>query len=181
MLHVNHAQEPQINQDSHTECYTLTVHGSHTLIKIPHWMLHVNRAQEPNVNQDLLRAFPVYFVPLQSNSTQCNMHSSCVATEHCMKCGFSYETDCWRNFCEESFWINLDILCRCRSLTMVDLTECCMLTVHRSHTLRFPHWMLHINCAWEPHINQDSHIECCTLTVHGGHTLTKIPTLNATC
>ena len=31
--------------------------------------------------------------------------------------------------------MNLDILCRCRSLTMVYLTECCMLTVHRKHTL----------------------------------------------
>ena len=31
--------------------------------------------------------------------------------------------------------MNMDILCRCRSLTMVDLTECCMLTVHRSDTL----------------------------------------------
>ena len=64
-----------------------------------------------------------------------NMHTSRVATENCMKCGFSYETDCCRNYCEESFWTNLDILCRCTSLTMVDLTECCMLTVHGSHTL----------------------------------------------
>ena len=63
------------------------------------------------------------------------MHSSHIATENWMKCGFSYETDCCRNYCEESFWINLDILCRCWSLTMVDLTECCMLTVHGSHTL----------------------------------------------
>ena len=35
MLHVNHAREPHINQDSHTECCMLTVHGSHMLIKIP--------------------------------------------------------------------------------------------------------------------------------------------------
>ena len=48
---------------------------------------------------------------------------------------FSYETDCFRNCCEERFWMNLDILCRCRSLTMVDLTECCMLTVHRNYRL----------------------------------------------
>ena len=104
----------------------------------------------------MLRAFPVHFVPLQSKSTQCNMNSSRVATENCIKCGFSYETDCCRNYCEESFWMNFYILCRCWSLTMVDLTECCMLTVHRSHTLiRIPHWMLHINCAQEPHLNQD--------------------------
>ena len=49
--------------------------------------------------------------------------------------GFSYETDCWRNYCEERFWMNLDILCRCRSLTMVYLTECCTLTMHGNHTL----------------------------------------------
>ena len=37
----------------------------------------------------MLRAFPVHFVPLQFNSTQCNVHSSCVATENYMKCGIS--------------------------------------------------------------------------------------------
>ena len=83
----------------------------------------------------MLRPFPVNFVPLQSNSTDCNVHDSHADTENCMKCHFSYETDCLRNYCEERFWMNLDILCRCRSLTMVDLTECCMLTVHGSHML----------------------------------------------
>ena len=34
--------------------------------------------------------------------------------------------------------------------------------------------MLNVYCAWEPHVNQDSHTECCTLTVHGIHTLIKI-------
>ena len=34
--------------------------------------------------------------------------------------------------------------------------------------------MLHINHAWEPHVNQDSHTECCMLTVHGRHMLIKI-------
>ena len=81
----------------------------------------------------MLRAFPVYFVPLKSNSTQPNVHDSCADTEDCIKCGFSHETDCWRNYCEDSFWMNLDILYRCRSLA----------------TNR----MLHINCAQEPHIN----------------------------
>ena len=28
-------QEPHFNQDSHTECYMLTVHSSHTLFQIP--------------------------------------------------------------------------------------------------------------------------------------------------
>ena len=76
--------------------------------------------------------------PLQSNSTQCNIHSSHIATENCMKCGFLYETDCLRNYCEDTFWMNLDILCRCRSLTMVNEyshTECYTLTMHRSNTL----------------------------------------------
>ena len=35
MLHVNRAQELHVNQDSYTECHTLTMHGSHMLIKIP--------------------------------------------------------------------------------------------------------------------------------------------------
>ena len=30
-------------------------------------------------------------------------NGSCVATENCMKCGSSYETDCCRNYYEESF------------------------------------------------------------------------------
>ena len=102
----------------------------------------------------MLREFPVYFVPLQSNSTQPNMHDSCADTEDCIKCGFSHETDCWRNYCEDSFWMNLDILYRCRSLA----------------TNR----MLHINCAQKPHVNQDSHTECCTLTIHQSHMLIKI-------
>ena len=49
MLHVNHAREPHVNidsftlnaaclplpnQDSHTECCTFTMHGSHTLLDL---------------------------------------------------------------------------------------------------------------------------------------------------
>ena len=37
----------------------------------------------------MLRAFPVHFVPLQSNSTHCNVHSSRAASENCMKCDIS--------------------------------------------------------------------------------------------
>ena len=37
----------------------------------------------------MLRAIPVHFVPLQFNSTQCNVHSPHVATENCIKCGIS--------------------------------------------------------------------------------------------
>ena len=40
-------------------------------------------------------AFPVHFVPLQSKSTQPNVHDSHADTENCIKCGFLYETDCW--------------------------------------------------------------------------------------
>ena len=43
----------------------------------------------------MLRAFPVHFVPLQSKSTQCNVHDSHAATENYMKCCFSYESKCW--------------------------------------------------------------------------------------
>ena len=39
------------------------------------------------VTAGMLRAFPVHFVPLQFNSTPCNVHSSHVATENCIKCG----------------------------------------------------------------------------------------------
>ena len=35
--------------------------------------------------------------------------------------------------------------------------------------------MLHVNCAWEPHVNQDSHTECCMFTLHGSHMLIQIP------
>ena len=41
----------------------------------------------------MLWAFPVHFVPLQSTSTQANVHDLCAGTEDCMKCGISYETD----------------------------------------------------------------------------------------
>ena len=37
----------------------------------------------------MLRAFPVHFVPFQSNSRHCNMHGSCAATENWMQCGIS--------------------------------------------------------------------------------------------
>ena len=37
----------------------------------------------------MLRAFPVNFVVLQSNSTHCNVHGSRAATENCMKCNIS--------------------------------------------------------------------------------------------
>ena len=112
-------------------------------------MLHINHAWEVHVNQDLFISHTV--------SVHSNMHSSHVATENCMKCGFSYETDCCRNYCEESFWMNLDILCRCRSLTMEDLTECCMLTMHGSHMLiKIPTLNDAVNHAWELNINQDS-------------------------
>ena len=72
----------------------------------------------------MLKPFPAHFIPMQSNSTQHYVHDSHVETENSMEYGFSYETDCWGNYCEERFWMNLDILCRCKSLTMVDLTEC---------------------------------------------------------
>ena len=51
----------------------------------------------------MLRPFPINFVPLQSNSTDCNVHNSHADTENCMKYDFSYETDCLRNYCEERF------------------------------------------------------------------------------
>ena len=35
--------------------------------------------------------------------------------------------------------------------------------------------MSNVFCAWEPHINEDSHTECCMFTLHGSHTLIQIP------
>ena len=49
----------------------------------------------------MLRAFPVHFVPLQSNSTQLSVHDSHGDTKNWMKYGFSYETD----FLGKLLWI----------------------------------------------------------------------------
>ena len=178
MLHINCVQEPHVNQDSHTECCTLTLHGRNTLVKncsyltqflkenhqnstwislhvshnivcsqIFHKQIHIRGWKDQTSKEiatcgkfvspqqscweqataGMLRPFPVHFVPLQSFSTDCNVHHSHVATENCMNCGFSYETDCWRNYCEKRFWMITDN--------------------GRSNR------MLHVNCAWEPHIN----------------------------
>ena len=153
MLHINCAWEPHINQDSHTECYTLTMQGSHTLIKICSYLtvsqkepskstwkslhvsynifcsqichkhIHIMGWKDQTSKQiatcgkfvslssccekaaaGMLRSFPVHFVPLKFNSTQCNVHDSHADTENCMKYGFSYETDCWGNYCVERFY-----------------------------------------------------------------------------
>ena len=73
MLHINRAWEPHINQESHTECYMISMHGSHTLIKIPsQWMLHVNHAGEPHVNLDLFISHTVsqiIKIPLENPCT----------------------------------------------------------------------------------------------------------------
>ena len=52
----------------------------------------------------MLRPFPVHFVPLQSNSTQRNVHDSHADTENCTEYGFSYETDCGGSYCVERFY-----------------------------------------------------------------------------
>ena len=132
MLHVNHACEPHINQDlfiSHS--FSKRIIKIH--LKVPacesQHCLQSNLSQthsyhgvkRPNKEiatcgkfvslssccekaaAGMLRPFPVHFIPLQSNSTDCNVHDSHADTENCMKCGFLYETDCWRNYCEERF------------------------------------------------------------------------------
>ena len=91
-------------------------------------MLHVKYAWEPHVNQDLFISHTV--------SVHSNMHSSCVATENCMKCGFSYETDCCRNYCEESF------LNEFGHFMQMQITD-----NGRSNR------MLHVSYAQEPHVN----------------------------
>ena len=48
----------------------------------------------------MVRAFPAHFVPLQSNSTHCNVHDSRAARENCVTCGISSEKHCWRNHWE---------------------------------------------------------------------------------
>ena len=134
MLHVNRAQEPHINQDSHSECCTLSMYGSHMLIKICSYLtvsqresskstwisLHVSHnivcsqichkhihiiGWKDQTSKEIatcgkfvplnsccekaaagmLRPFPVHFIPLQSNSTQPNMHNSQTDTENCIK------------------------------------------------------------------------------------------------
>ena len=134
MLHVNHAQEPHVNQDlfiSHS--FSKTIIKIH--LKIP--ACESQHCLEKNLSQThsyhggkeqtskeiatcgkfislssccekaaagMLRPFPVHFIPLQFNSTQPNMHDSHADTENCMKYGFSYETDCWENYCVERFY-----------------------------------------------------------------------------
>ena len=172
-----------------SEYCMLTVHGSHTLIKIPShfthcsskkiikiplenpctWMATLPKMKSVTktfifkgekttqakrwqpveslflsasvVSKQLLR-WSGYFLYSFCHGYQAAHSVTCMvshaAAENCMKCGFSYETDCWRDYCEDSFWMNLDFLCRCRSLA----------------TNR----MLHINHAWETHVNQDSFI-----------------------
>ena len=82
----------------------------------------------------MIRVFPVHFVPLQSNSTQCNMHDSRVATENCMKCGISYETHFLATFYTISY-----------TNTTWNLSM-------EKRLIR----MLHINRVWEPHVTPDS-------------------------
>ena len=82
----------------------------------------------------MLRVFPVHFVPLQSNSTQCNVCNSCVATENCIKCGISYETHFVATFYTISY-----------TNTTWNLSM-------EKRLIR----MLHVNRVWEPHVNLDS-------------------------
>ena len=116
----------------------------------------------------MLRPFPVHFIPLQSKSTQPNVHDSHADTENCMKYGFSYETDYWGNYCVEI------LLNKFGHFMQMQITD-----NGRSNR------MLHINHAWEPHINEDSFrsdsfSKRMMLTVHRSDTLIKIPILNAT-
>ena len=92
----------------------------------------------------MLRAFPVHFVPLQSNSTQFNMHDSHSATENCMKCGISCEID----FGEIT--VNWDIL---RKLTW----NLCRVYIYTP--------ISYVNCVWQPHVTQ--------CNVHGSHAATE--------
>ena len=119
MLHVNRVREPHINLDSFTfhpvsQRLSSKFHTSGNIVynKICHKYIHImawkdqKRKQRQPVGSlfllnscceqaaaGMLRAFPVHFVPLQSNSTQPNIHNSCADTKNCMKYGFSYETD----------------------------------------------------------------------------------------
>ena len=153
MLHVNRTWESHVNQDSHTECYMLTMHGSHMLIKICSYLTVSQRESSKSTWKSLyvshnivcsqichkhihimgwkdqtskeiatygkfvslssccekaaagmMTLFPVHFIPLQSNSTQPNVHDSHADTENCMKYGFWYERDYWGNYCVERFY-----------------------------------------------------------------------------
>ena len=116
----------------------------------------------------MLRPFPVHFIPLQSNSTQPNVHDLHADTENCMKYGFSYETDYWGNYCVEI------LLNKFGHFMQMQITD-----------NGISNRMLHVNHGREPHINEDSFIsdslsKRVILTVHRSDTLIKIPTLNAT-
>ena len=80
----------------------------------------------------MLRAFPVHFVPFQSNSRQCNMHGSCAATEICMKCGISLKHSFGQILWIAIFQADQPEIC-------LHAPKCCMLTVYGSHTLHQIH------------------------------------------
>ena len=83
----------------------------------------------------MLRAFPVHFVPLQSNSTHCNVHGSRTAPENWVKCDISFKHTFGQII--ELWWIGIS-----------DQPGIC---VDHLYTQK-----LHVNPVWEPHVTPNS-------------------------
>ena len=67
MLHVNRTQEPHVNQDSHTECFTL-----------------INHVWEPHINQDLFisHSFSKRIIKIHLKIPACE-------SQHCLQSNLS--------------------------------------------------------------------------------------------
>ena len=109
-LHISHSFSTKNGQNStwkslHVSDIIVHTEISHKYIHIMEWKDQTSKEIATCEKLDsltsccgqaaagMVRAFPVHFVPLQSNSTHCNVHGSHAAAENCMKCGISYETE----------------------------------------------------------------------------------------
>ena len=87
-IHVDLLKMPQISLIWPTICFTWNA-TFHAVLCSCTWILSWDA-----------QGISLHFVWFQSNSTHCNVHGSRAATENCVKCGISYETDCCGNYCE---------------------------------------------------------------------------------
>ena len=90
----------------------------------------------------MLRPFPVHFIPLQSNSTDCDVYDSHADTENCMKFIWVF---IWNRLLEKLLW--REVLNEFGHFMQMQITD-----NGRSNR------MLHINHAQGLHVNLDSFI-----------------------
>ena len=78
----------------------------------------------------MLRAFPVHFVPFQSNSTHCNVHGFTCSYRELHAMWHFIETQFWANYCELSYFKQINL-----KSVYIYTPKCYTLTVHGSHML----------------------------------------------